>query len=228
MSNLPLSLTYTWYVVWEPREHLQGRFLNAGLFSSSSRILVARWMQRRHDEWTAAISTRALKESLGPWYFHLTTTANIIQNPQNARDNHEPVILDRYKTSNQYLNDWLNASGFSARRFIVLATESISSISFICSNDPGQGAKSWILGAPTTTGIVPTAIGTVSSYIMTTYRTQITTSIIYPYHFLVFDIELQNLGRKSSSKQPQNLRSINQHITNGPIAYRTRLQMLFK
>lgn len=71
ISNLPLSLTYKWYMVSEPREHLHGRFLNRGLFSSFSWMMVAIWMQRRHDECTAAISTRALKDSDGPSYFHL-------------------------------------------------------------------------------------------------------------------------------------------------------------
>lgn len=46
------------------------------------------------------------------------------------------------KGTQSYLNDWLYASGFPARYFIVLATVTISSGSFICSTDPGQGAKS--------------------------------------------------------------------------------------
>ena len=71
ISNRPLSLTYKWYTVSEPREHLHGRFLNSGLVSSFSWMMVAKWMQRRHDECTAAISTRALNESDGPSCFHL-------------------------------------------------------------------------------------------------------------------------------------------------------------
>lgn len=72
ISNLPLSLMYKWYTVSEPREHLHSRFLNPGrLFSSFSWMMVAKWMQRRHDECTAAMSTSALKESEGPSYFHL-------------------------------------------------------------------------------------------------------------------------------------------------------------
>ena len=54
-----------------PLVHLQGRFLKLGLFSSCSWILVARKMQRRQEECTAAMSTSALKESEGPSYFHL-------------------------------------------------------------------------------------------------------------------------------------------------------------
>lgn len=78
ISNLPLSLMYKWYTVSEPLVHLQGRFWKPGLFSSLSLIAVARWMQRRQEEWTAAISTRALKESDGPSYFHLTNEHPIV------------------------------------------------------------------------------------------------------------------------------------------------------
>ena len=73
--NLPLSRTYTWYTVSKPWVHLQGRSV---VFSSFSRIIVATWMHRRHDEWTAAISIRALKESEGPSNFHLKKV--VIQN----------------------------------------------------------------------------------------------------------------------------------------------------
>lgn len=39
---------------------------------------------------------------------------------------------------------------------MVLATDSASSNSLMCKTEPGEGAKSRIFGAPTTTGIVPT------------------------------------------------------------------------
>lgn len=38
---------------------------------------------------------------------------------------------------------------------MLLATESISLISLICKIESGEGAKSWIFGAPMTTGTVP-------------------------------------------------------------------------
>ena len=52
-------------------EQLQGRLANFGVLSSFSWIFVAICMQSRQDEWTAAMSIRALKESDGPSYFHL-------------------------------------------------------------------------------------------------------------------------------------------------------------
>lgn len=54
------------------------------------------------------------------------------------------------------LNDSLYALGFSVRYFIFLAIESTSFTSLICNNASGEGAKSRILGAPTTTGTEPT------------------------------------------------------------------------
>lgn len=50
----------------------------------------------------------------------------------------------------------LNASGFAARYFIELATDSTSESSPICKSEAGDGAKSWMFGAPITTGIAPT------------------------------------------------------------------------
>ena len=164
--------------------HLQGRFLNPGLFSSFSRIVVARWMHRRHDECTAAISTSALKESDGPSYFHLINGDLIVNkilheevinfwhilHGKESKSNHNLVLHLRFNHHflpisessfspckiKFYLNDWLYASGFSARYFIFLATGSISPSSLICKIEPGEGAKSWIFGAPTTTGTEPT------------------------------------------------------------------------
>jgi len=53
-------------------------------------------------------------------------------------------------------NNWLYTSGFSARYLMVLARESTSSSSLIYKIEPGEGAKSWIFGGPTTTGLAPT------------------------------------------------------------------------
>ena len=108
-------------------------------------------MQRRQDEWTAAISTRALKESDGPSNFHLKSKHPIINRTypwkrQAATPGHIEV----------YLKERLYASAFSARYFMVFATDSASFNSPICRIEPGAGAKSWMFGAPTTTGIEPT------------------------------------------------------------------------
>lgn len=43
---------------------------------------------------------------------------------------------------------------------MVLATDSISSSSLICKKELGEGANSWILGAPTTTGTAPASEST--------------------------------------------------------------------
>lgn len=59
--------------------------------------------------------------------------------------------------SDAYLNDSLYAIGFSARYFIVLATDAASFSSLMCKTEVGEGAKSWMFGAPTTTGIDPTS-----------------------------------------------------------------------
>lgn len=75
-SKRPRSLTNKWYTVPALLVQLQGRFRNLAVFSSDSWILVARCMQRRQDECTAAMSTRALKESDGPSYFHLQEDPN--------------------------------------------------------------------------------------------------------------------------------------------------------
>lgn len=81
ISKRPRSLTNRWYTVPLLLEQLQGRFWNLAVFSSFSRIFVARCMQRRHDECTAAMSTRALNESDGPSNFHLHKT----QTPKSNR-----------------------------------------------------------------------------------------------------------------------------------------------
>lgn len=47
---------------------------------------------------------------------------------------------------------------------MVLATDSTSSSSLICKTEPGEGAKSWIFGAPTTTGMAPAEVG-VNNYV---------------------------------------------------------------
>lgn len=52
-----------------------------------SRIVVAKWMHRQHDQCTAAISTSALKESDGPSYFHLINGDLIVN-----RIVHEDII----------------------------------------------------------------------------------------------------------------------------------------
>lgn len=185
--NLPLSRTYKWYTVSKPLVHLHGRFLNLALFSSSAWIEVARWIQSRHEECTAAISTRALKESDGPSYFHLTHEKLIVNYTKkpNRKWNYAPKLSQRKRNKETniiwscneqkifvyffycfsflisliwwiaYCNVWLYAPGFSERYFILFATESTSLSSLICKIEPGAGAKSWILGAPITTGTDP-------------------------------------------------------------------------
>ncbi len=71
----PRSRTYKWCIVPDRWLHWQGR-REATDASSLLWILVARWMQRRHEECTTAISTKAKKESEGPSYFHLFKNTN--------------------------------------------------------------------------------------------------------------------------------------------------------
>lgn len=54
-----------------------------------------------------------------------------------------------------YLSEWLNASGFDARYFIFWAIDGMSSRTLMCNIESLEGAKSWILGAPITTGTAP-------------------------------------------------------------------------
>lgn len=96
--NRPLSLTNKWYTFPLLLEQLHGRFINFGVLSSFSWIFVATCMQRRHDEWTAAMSIRALKESDGPSYFHLQ-----IQNIEwdmHSTENGDLIMADKGSLTN--------------------------------------------------------------------------------------------------------------------------------
>lgn len=57
-----------------------------------------------------------------------------------------------------YLNDSLYALGFSARYFIVSATDAASFSSLMCKSELGEGAKSRMFGAPITTGTDPASL----------------------------------------------------------------------
>jgi hypothetical protein len=57
---------------------------------------VARWMQRRHEECTTAISTKAKKESEGPSYFHLfkNTNSHITILTQKQNLNCDEIVVE--------------------------------------------------------------------------------------------------------------------------------------